>query len=108
MVGKEITRLFYDTGPRKSYFLGCSQGGRQGIGAAEKYPDDFDGIIAGAPALAFNDLISWRASFFPVTGPSSSPGFISAAMWTGLIRNEVLRQCDALDGVRDGIIEHPE
>jgi feruloyl esterase len=108
VVGKEVTKLFYGKSHTKSYFLGCSQGGRQGIGAAEKFPDDFDGIVAGAPALDFNNLISWRASFYPITGPSSGPSFIKPEAWTGLIHDEVLRQCDGLDGVKDGIIEHPE
>ena len=108
IVGKEVTKLFYHKPIEKSYFLGCSQGGRQGIGAAEKFPDDFDGIVAGAPALDFNNLISWRASFYPITGPSSALSFIKPELWTGLIHDEVLRQCDDLDGIKDGIIEYPD
>jgi feruloyl esterase len=99
---------FYGKSHTKSYFLGCSQGGRQGIGSAEKFPDDFDGIVAGAPALDFNNLISWRASFYPITGLSTSASFIKLDTWSRLIHDEVLRQCDALDGVRDGIIEYPD
>jgi feruloyl esterase len=71
------------------------------------FPQDFDGIVAGAPAVNFNNLTSWRASFFGKTGAPSSPNFISADLWSGLIHNEVLRQCDAIDGVADGIIENP-
>lgn len=71
------------------------------------FPGDFDGIVAGAPAVNFNNLTSWRASFFGKTGPLNSPNFISANVWSGLIHNEVLRQCDAIDGVEDGIIENP-
>jgi hypothetical protein len=108
VIGKEVTELFYHKPHAKSYFLGCSQGGRQGIGAAEKFPGDFDGIVAGAPALDFNNLISWRASFYPITGSSSDPSFIKPELWSGLIHDEVLRQCDGLDGVKDGIIEHPD
>jgi feruloyl esterase len=104
-----LATQFYDnTAPRKSYYIGCSLGGRQGIKAAEQFPSDFDGVIAGAPALDFNHLVSWRARFFTVTGSPDSADFISAETWSGLIHDEVLRQCDALDGVVDGIIEDPE
>lgn len=71
------------------------------------FPQDFDGIVAGAPAVNFNNLTSWRASFFGKTGATTSPDFISPALWSGLIHDEVLRQCDAIDGVEDGIIEDP-
>ena len=71
------------------------------------FPQDFDGIVAGAPAVNFNNLTSWRASFFGKTGAPASPTFISADLWSGLIHDEVLRQCDAIDGVEDGIIENP-
>ena len=71
------------------------------------FPGDFDGIVAGSPALDFNNLQSWRARFFPITGPARSPNFISAATWTTLIHKEVLSQCDGLDGAIDGIIEDP-
>jgi len=79
-----------------------------GIKAADMYPGDFDGIVAGAPAVDFNDLVSWRASFYPITGASTSANFITPAQWTGLIHNEILRQCDGIDGVLDGIIEDPD
>ncbi|CAF9927221.1 MAG: putative feruloyl esterase B-2 [Alectoria fallacina] len=107
VAGKTLTNLFYDEKYRRSYYLGCSLGGRQGIKAAEMFPGDFDGIVAGSPALDFNNLQSWRASFFPITGPANSSAFISTASWTTLIHDEVLSQCDGLDGVIDGIIEDP-
>ena len=71
------------------------------------FPEDFDGIVAGSPALDFNNLDSWRASFYPITGNVNTTNFITASTWMGLIHNEVLSQCDGLDGVRDGIIEDP-
>jgi feruloyl esterase len=107
LTGKKLVKAFYDKPHDKSYYLGCSLGGRQGIKAAEKFPGDFDGIVAGAPALDFNNLASWRASFYPITGAVSSPDFISASTWTSLIHDEILRQCDGIDGVVDGIIEDP-
>lgn len=105
--GKKLVKSFYGKPHDKSYYLGCSLGGRQGIKAVEKFPGDFDGIVAGAPALDFNNLASWRASFFPITGAIGSPDFISASTWTSLIHSEILNQCDELDGVVDGVIEDP-
>jgi feruloyl esterase len=109
LAGKQLTKLFYNRDYDKSYFLGCSLGGRQGIYSADKFPDDFDGIVAGSPALDFNNLISWRARFFTITGSNSvnSSNFIAPSIWISLIHGEVLRQCDGLDGVIDGIIEDP-
>ena len=69
------------------------------------FPQDFNGIVAGSPALDFNNLQSWRASFFPITGPNTSSDFISKSSWTNLIHGEVLKQCDGLDRAIDGIIE---
>jgi feruloyl esterase len=106
-VGKKLTEAFYGKPHSKSYYLGCSLGGRQGIGSAEKYPNDFDGIVAGAPGVDFNNLISWRAHFFPITGAVGAGDFIPASAWKTWIHDEVLRQCDMIDGVKDGIIENP-
>ncbi|KAI8625541.1 tannase and feruloyl esterase [Xylariaceae sp. FL1651] len=107
-IGKKLTPRFYETAVLgKSYYIGCSLGGRQGIGSAEKFPEDFDGIVAGSPATDFNSLYSWRARFFTVTGAANSSDFISADTWKTTIHNEILRQCDHLDGVVDGIIEDP-
>ncbi len=109
LAGKQLTKLFYSRDYDKSYFLGCSLGGRQGIDSADKFPDDFDGIVAGSPALDFNNLISWRARFFTITGSKSvnSSNFVTPSIWISLIHEEVLRQCDGLDGVIDGIVEDP-
>lgn len=107
LVGKRLTNTFYRTPYTKSYYLGCSLGGRQGFKAAETFPNDFDGIVGGSPALDFNNLVSWRASFFPITGSANSANFISASIWTNLIHSEILKQCDGLDGVMDGVIEDP-
>ncbi|CAJ2501743.1 Uu.00g045960.m01.CDS01 [Anthostomella pinea] len=106
-VGKRLTTLFYGESAKKSYYIGCSLGGRQGIGSAEKFPEDFDGIVAGSPAVNFNSLYSWRARFFTVTGAPASEDFIAADTWKTTIHSEVLSQCDGIDGVLDGIIEDP-
>ena len=107
LAGKQLVKVFYDKDYDKSYYLGCSLGGRQGIHTAEIFPDDFDGMVAGSPALDFNNLISWRANFFTITGSVNSSNFITPSLWINLIHKEVLNQCDGLDGVIDGIIEDP-
>ncbi|KAF5001238.1 hypothetical protein FGRMN_1181 [Fusarium graminum] len=105
---KKIIKAFYGKKPAHNYYLGCSLGGRMGIKAAEAYPKDYDGIVAGCPAVDFNNLQGQRAMFYPITGSPDSPNYIPIATWKGLIHDEVLRQCDEIDGVKDGIIEVPE
>lgn len=107
VVGKEITKSFYKRGYTKSYYLGCSSGGRQGLKEAQDFPDDFDGIVAGDPAISFNNLTSWSCHFLPLTGVEGSPTFVPLDMWS-TIHQDILNQCDELDGVRDGVIESPD
>ncbi|KAI0407403.1 tannase and feruloyl esterase [Xylaria palmicola] len=109
-IGRELTSRFYAARKvGKSYYIGCSLGGRQGLGSAERFPGDFDGVVAGAPAADFNALYAWRARFFTLTGAAGgSPGFVAPEVWKTTVHAEVLRQCDGgLDGVADGIIEDP-
>lgn len=106
VIGKAISTLFYTKPIKKSYYLGCSTGGRQGFKAAQDFPYDFDGIVAGAPALAFNNLTSWSGHFYNLTGPPGSPTFLPPNLWV-TVHLDVLKQCDALDGLIDGIIEDP-
>ena len=105
--GKTLTKAFYSRNLGKSYYMGCSGGGRQGIQAADLFPNDYDGILVGAPALNFNYMSAWRASFYTITGAANSSDFITPETWQGLIHAEILRQCDALDGVTDGILATP-
>ncbi|QDS76766.1 hypothetical protein FKW77_001803 [Venturia effusa] len=107
VIGKAITKTFYGKPHSKSYYLGCSTAGRQGFKSIQDFPEDFDGVVVGAPALAFNNLTSWSGHFYQITGPPGSPTFIPALTWIGPIRRDILKHCDALDGVRDGIIEDP-
>ncbi|CAG8983681.1 hypothetical protein HYALB_00004113 [Hymenoscyphus albidus] len=107
VVGKEISNTFYEKPLSKSYYLGCSTGGRQGMKEAQTFPEDFDGIIAGAPAMSFNNLTSWSSNFLIITGAPGSPTFIPLDFWS-TIHQDVLAQCDMLDGVADGILEQPD
>ncbi|CAK3783001.1 feruloyl esterase B-2 [Lecanosticta acicola] len=106
IVGKALTKAFYQQDYKKSYYIGCSTGGRQGFKMAQDFPDLFDGIVAGAPALAFNNLSSWSGHFLPITGSNTSERFVPPSKWA-IVHQDVLRQCDELDGVEDGILEDP-
>lgn len=106
VVGKQISAAFYGREHTKSYYLGCSTGGRQGFKAAQSFPEDFDGIVAGAPAFDFNNLTSWSGHFYPLIGPAGSPTYLTPAQWTA-VHADIMTQCDGLDGHVDGILEDP-
>lgn len=107
VVGKHLTTEFYGKQFNHSYYLGCSTGGREGFKEIQDFPNDFDGVVAGAPAFDFNHLIAWSFHFYNILGPNTSSTYVPAALWT-VIHNEILSQCDGLDGAVDGIIEDPE
>jgi feruloyl esterase len=102
---KAVINEFYGSPAKFAYFNGCSAGGRQGLKAAQKYPDDFDGIVAGAPALN----ATGRAAFAMWVAQNlrkEEGSFIPASKYQA-IHNAVLQACDANDGVKDGVIENP-
>lgn len=107
VAGKKISQTFYGKKHTKSYYLGCSTGGRQGFKSVQAFPEDFDGVIAGAPAFAFNNLTSWSCHFLPLTGLEGAPTFVPFSMWP-TIHQDILDQCDGLDGAVDGILESPD
>ncbi|KAI9362553.1 tannase and feruloyl esterase [Zopfochytrium polystomum] len=106
VVGKQVTKAFYGRPHKTSYYLGCSSGGREGFRVSYQYPDDFNGIVVGAPALSFTGLTYWSGAFYLFTGNATSPGFLSPDLWA-LVHNDILKQCDGLDGYVDGILEDP-
>ncbi|KAK1621742.1 Tannase/feruloyl esterase [Colletotrichum phormii] len=91
----------------KSCYLGCSTGGRQGLKAVQSFPDLFDGVVVGALAIAWNNLTSWATQFYPLLGTPESATFIPLDMWP-TVHQDILNQCDQLDGVADGIFESPD
>ena len=107
VIGKEIVQQFYGQAQHKSYYLGCSTGGREGIKSAQMFPNDFDGIVAGAPAVAFNNLSAWSGHFLLLTGTPDSSTFVSFEQWNTIVASDIMAQCDGIDGVLDGIIEDP-
>jgi feruloyl esterase len=102
---KTVVEGFYGTAPVHSYWNGCSQGGRQGITEAIRYPTDFDAIIAGAPALAHMQLHAARLALNSFVNRSSE-SYIPPEKYPAIHR-AALSACDALDGVDDGLIAKP-
>jgi feruloyl esterase len=99
---KAIVRAHFRRDPARSYFNGCSDGGREALMEAQRYPEEFDGIIAGAPANNWSHLFTG----FVWNEQALAQNPIPAAKLPA-IQNAVLAACDALDGVKDGLIEDP-
>src|SRR5262245_15863006 len=102
---KAVIAAFYDRPPRFSYWTGCSTGGRQGLMAAQRYPEDFDGIIAGAPANNQTQLCAWRIGVEAKI--LQEPASVVPREKLALVNRAVLAACDALDGVTDGLLTDP-
>ncbi len=102
---KAIIAAFYGSGPKLSYWNGCSSGGKQGLKMAQKYPEDFNGIIAGAPANNWVALLSadMRNSVALLKDPAS----LIPADKLKLLHKAAVETCDARDGITDGLIDDP-
>ena len=105
---RQIVQGYYGRGPHHSYMTGCSTGGREGMLASQRYPELFDGIVVGAPAMrpGYSNLgIEWSQVLLNRTQPAgiSTPAGVTAAE-RSLIDGELRRQCDGADGHMDGMI----
>ena len=98
---KAVIRGYYGSAPARSYWNGCSTGGRQGLKEAQMFPDDYDGIIAGAPAN--RTAISLWIAHAVLKDPAS---YIPPAKYP-VIHRAAIAACDAADGVKDGLIDDP-
>jgi feruloyl esterase len=102
---KAVIAAFYGRPPRLSYWIGCSTGGRQGLMEAQRYPEDFDGIIAGAPANNQTQLCAWRLAV--EARILQQPASVVSQEKLALVNKVVLAACDARDGVTDGLLADP-
>jgi hypothetical protein len=102
--GKAFVRAYYGDAPKHSYFNSCSNGGRQALMEAQRFPADYDGIIAGAPANYWTHLLT--GAMWNVQGMSDPSSYIPATK-IAAIQAAALDACDADDGVKDGVIDNP-
>jgi feruloyl esterase len=105
LAAKQVIAAFYGAGPKLSYFAGCSSGGRQALMEAQRFPDDYDGIVAGAPTNNWTKLMFGRIWVAQAT-LSDPARYIDPSQYP-LIHRAVLAACDSLDGVKDGVLENP-
>ncbi|HZP12412.1 MAG TPA: tannase/feruloyl esterase family alpha/beta hydrolase [Nevskiaceae bacterium] len=104
---RAIAQKFYGAAQKKSYFLGCSGGGRQAILAAQRYPWDFDGIVAMEPAINMSSaFLSFLYTNRAVTDESGKPLFKTEDLQ--LLHDKAVARCDKQDGVEDGVIGDPQ
>lgn len=105
VIGKAIVRRYYDRPPRWSYFASCSTGGRQGLMEAQRFPDDYNGVLAGDPANYLTHLVAsavWDSQAVDENAASFLP-----PDKLNLLGKAVLEACDAEDGIKDGIVSNP-
>jgi feruloyl esterase len=105
VTGKALTEAMYGAAPKYSYFNGCSTGGRQGLKEAQRYPQDYNGIVSAAPAINWPKLMmqSLWGTVQEMAAGNGVPACKLAAATTAAIA-----ACDAIDGVKDGVIEDPD
>jgi hypothetical protein len=104
LLAKKVIRAYYGADPRYSYWVGCSTGGREGLMEAQRYPEDFDGYVVGAPVLFLSGLQMKAIWNYQAVG--DGPGKITTEKLSALAKG-VYDKCDALDGLKDGLIENP-
>lgn len=107
-VGKEIIRQYYGTAAAKSYYAGCSTGGRQGFQNAHLYPGDFDGLLLGSPGIDWLHIVASKGVLARRIGWPylNSSAYVRPEQWPAIVEAQI-RQLDPLDGVTDGIIDEP-
>ncbi|MCL2732096.1 MAG: tannase/feruloyl esterase family alpha/beta hydrolase [Actinomycetia bacterium] len=105
VVGKEVVDAVYGKRPSYSYFTGCSTGGRQGYMEAQRYPGDYDGILADAPAVNWDEFEV--ATLWPQVVMNNEKTYPTDCEFTAFT-NAAVRACDSLDGVKDGLVNDPE
>src|SRR5580765_2412865 len=105
VAAKQVIAAYYDGGPKYSYWNGCSAGGRQAMKEAQRFPADFDGIIAGAPGLDWTGRAA-QAVRAMKTLETDAAARLSPAQ-TQRLHRAAVDACDAMDGVKDGLIADP-
>jgi hypothetical protein len=111
-VAKALLRRFYGSAPSQSYFVGCSNGGRQGLLAATRFASEFDGVIAVDPGLNLPQAAlaqAWDTQrFMGATSPGQLPKDAFPGAHISVLASSILARCDALDGLADGMVQDPD
>ncbi|MGE3958101.1 MAG: tannase/feruloyl esterase family alpha/beta hydrolase [Vicinamibacterales bacterium] len=103
---KQVVRSFYGQPASRSYYVGCSTGGRQGLMEAQRYPEDYDGLVAGAPAANWTRFQT-GGHLWAVLALNKDPESYIPTSRLPIIEKAVNAACDALDGVTDGVLNDP-
>jgi feruloyl esterase len=106
IISKDLVRSFYGVPPTYSYWSGCSQGGRQGLMLAQRYPHAYDGIAAAAPAQSWPEFVS--AVYHPLLARVWAGEPSPLACELDFLTEKAVKHCDPLDGIVDGIISDVE
>jgi feruloyl esterase len=104
VVGKALTTAYYGKPPKYSYFVGFSTGGRQGLSEAQRFPDDYDGIVSGCPAINWHKFVI--SSLWSQVVMNAANNHLSAAKLRAATQ-AFIAACDDVDGVKDGVVEEP-
>ena len=104
IAAKKVIHSYYGGAPKRAYFNGCSTGGRQALTEAQRFPDDFDGIVAGAPASYGSKQVFGQVWIYQAT---ATPESALPKEKLAVLHQAVLNACDTRDGVKDGVLENP-
>jgi feruloyl esterase len=108
-VAKALIRDYYGSDSKYSYFIGCSRGGGQAMMEAQRYPRDFDGIVAGAPAFNWTGLaamsVAIAQALYPDPATLDHPVITKESLER--LQASIIEQCDAQDGLKDGVVQNP-
>jgi feruloyl esterase len=107
LAAKALIARFYGQGPKYSYFAGCSDGGREALMEAQRYPADFNGITAGAPAMNFTTQNTFYHGWNARVNKDADGNPILTSDKLPILHRAILEQCDAADGLKDGLISSP-
>lgn len=104
---KKLIKAYYGQDPAFSYFNGCSDGGREAVMEAIRYPNDFDGIIAGAPAMLFTFQNSFHHGWLAKSNTDDEGNHVFLSDRASILHDAVVDACDDLDGLKDGLLSDP-
>lgn len=106
VAAKAVAHAYYRKAPQRAYYVACSQGGHHGLMEAERYPDDYDGIVAGAHGGDWTGMVGGQAWAAYLVTRQNRAGALSRTLAQAVSRRAI-SECDALDGLADGLIEDP-